>query len=207
MARTRRPAASGGAGPDRLGDPGDPPPEPEALARQICLRLLTAAPRTRAQLASALARRGVPEDAARAVLDRFAEVQLIDDAMFARAWVDSRHHGRGLARRALAAELRQRGVDPADIQAAVGQLEPGQERETARALVERRLAATRGLPAPARFRRLMGVLARRGYPESLAYSVVRAALDGDTPAPGAIRSPGAHDADLPEYEPDDCEAS
>ena len=95
--------------------------DPEAVARQICLRLLTVAPRTQAQLADALRRRGVPDDAAAAVLTRFAEVKLIDDAMFARAWVDSRHHGRGLASRALGAELRQRGVPQDDIQAALSQ--------------------------------------------------------------------------------------
>jgi regulatory protein len=151
--------------------------DPEAIARQICLRMLTAAPRTRAQLASALRRRGVPEEAAEAVLGRFADVKLIDDAMFANAWVESRHHGRGLSGRALAAELRHRGVAAGDIQAAVGQLGPEQEIATARSLVARRLAATRGQPAPARVRRLIGVLARKGYSQALAYRVAREALE------------------------------
>ena len=61
-----------------------------------------------------LARRGVPDEVAERVLDRFGEVDLIDDAAYARAWVESRHSGRGLARRALAYELRQRGVADAD---------------------------------------------------------------------------------------------
>ena len=61
--------------------------DPEARARQICLRLLTAAPRTRAQLAQAMHRGGVPADAAEAILVRFADAGLIDDAAFARAWV------------------------------------------------------------------------------------------------------------------------
>jgi regulatory protein len=153
--------------------------DPEAVARQICLRLLTGAPRTRAQLADALRKRGVPEQAAETVLERFADVQLIDDAMFARAWVDSRHHGRGLARRALAAELRQRGVAAEEIRTAVDRVDPEQEHATACALVERRLAGTRGLPRETRFRRLMGMLARKGYSEGLAYRVVREALDGE----------------------------
>jgi regulatory protein len=169
--------------------------DPEAAARQICLRMLTAAPRTRAELARALHRRGVPDEAAEAVLERFADVQLIDDAMFAQAWVDSRHHGRGLARRALAAELRQRGVASEDIQAAVSQLDPDQEQATARALVERRLKSTRGLPKPARFRRLMGMLARKGYSEGLAYRIVREALDDELTSDDL--------ADLPEPEPGD----
>jgi regulatory protein len=151
--------------------------DPESVARLICLRLLTAAPRTRAQLATALQRRGVPDDAAEAVLSRFAEVNLIDDAMFARAWVDSRHHGRGLASRALGAELRQRGVGQDDIRSALSDLDPAQEAATARALIERRLPGTVGLPLPARMRKLVGVLARKGYPAGLAYRVVREALE------------------------------
>jgi regulatory protein len=152
-------------------------PDPEAVARQICLRMLASAPRTRAQLAGALERRGVPEEAAEAVLGRFAEVGLIDDATFASAWVESRHYGRGLSGRALAAELRTRGVPADDIRAAVDGLGPEQEVETARGLVERRLAATRGEPAPTRVRRLIGVLARKGYPQGLAYRLVREALE------------------------------
>jgi regulatory protein len=154
--------------------------DPERVARQICLRMLTSAPRTRAQLAAALNRRGVPEEAANAVLSRFAEVKLIDDATFARAWVDSRHHGRGLASRALQAELRQRGVAPDDIQAALTELAPDQELATARSLVARRLPGTASLPPAARMRRLAGVLARKGYSAGLAYRVVREALEQES---------------------------
>jgi regulatory protein len=151
--------------------------DPEEQARQLCLRLLTGRPRTRAQLAEAMRRRDVPDDAADAVLARFTEVGLIDDAAFARAWVDSRHHGRGLARRALSAELKQRGVDGEDISAAVGALDPADEIATARRLVAKGLAASRGKPLPTRIRRLVGLLARKGYPAPIAYRVVREALD------------------------------
>ncbi|MGA3152209.1 MAG: regulatory protein RecX [Streptosporangiaceae bacterium] len=158
---------------------GEADADPEAIARQICLRLLTVAPRTRAQLADALRRRDVPESAADAVLGRFADVKLIDDTMFAQAWVESRHYGRGLSRRALASELRQRGVPSEDIDSAVSRLDPEQELATAEALVARRLAGTRGQPPQARIRRLMGVLARKGYPQALAYRVIRTALEQD----------------------------
>jgi regulatory protein len=173
------------AGASQAADAGPeagPDADPEAIARQICLRMLTAAPRTQAQLATALRRRGVPEDAAAAVLARFAEVKLIDDAMFAKAWVDSRHHGRGLASRALGAELRQRGVAQDDIQAALGDLDPDQELATARDLIARRLPGTAAIPAPARMRRLVGVLARKGYAPGLAYRVVREALEREADA-------------------------
>ena len=162
--------------------------DPESVARLICLRLLTAAPRTRAQLADALQRRGVPDDAASAVLARFAEVGLIDDATFASAWVESRHHGRGLGRRALTAELGRRGVDRSDIEAAVAGLTPETERATAVALVQRKLAGTAGQPAQARVRRLVGLLARKGYPAGLAYQVVREALDAQAAERGESSS-------------------
>ncbi len=163
----------------RPGDPEDGPEkdDPESVARIICLRMLTAAPRTQAELATALRRRGVPDEAAQAVLARFAEVKLIDDAMFARAWVETRHHSRGLAGRALGAELRRRGVARDDIASALEELDPEQELATARELVQRRLAGTRGQPGPARMRRLVGMLARKGYSPSLAYRVAREAME------------------------------
>jgi regulatory protein len=151
--------------------------DPEALGRQICLRLLTLAPRTRAQLGDAMRRRGIPDEAAESVLDRFTDAGMIDDAAFARAWVDSRHHGRGLSRRSLSAELRQRGVDAEDISVAVEGVDPDQEVATARGLVERKLAATYGQPHDARVRRVAGMLARKGYPAGLAFRLIREALE------------------------------
>lgn len=150
---------------------------PEEQARAICLRLLTGSPRTRSQLAEALRKRGIPEEAAGEVLSRFVEVGLIDDTAFADAWVESRHHGRGLARRALARELRTKGVESDVIDQAVGRLDPEQEEATARELVERKLRSTRGLERDKRLRRLAGMLARKGYSEGLALRVVRQALE------------------------------
>ncbi|WP_328301146.1 recombination regulator RecX [Streptomyces sp. NBC_00435] len=156
-----------------------PPQSPEEQARAICLRLLTGMPRTRRQLADALAKRDIPEEVSEQVLSRFEEVGLIDDAAFAGAWVESRHRGRGLARRALAQELRTKGVDPTLVQEALEQLDSDQEEETARELVERKLRATRGLERDKRIRRLAGMLARKGYPEGMALRVVRRALEAE----------------------------
>lgn len=160
----------------------DPEADPESVARSICLRLLDTSPRTRAQLSAALRRRNVPVDAAESVLDRLIEVGLVDDTAFAGAWVESRHRGRGLARRALAAELRRRGVGSETIDGAVAALDADEEASTARRLVDQRLARTVGLPGSVRARRALGVLARKGYPAALAGRVVREALaaaDGD----------------------------
>jgi regulatory protein len=175
---TRRSSRSDRAD-DHTDDRGTgPPADPESVARTICLRLLTQGPRTRAQLADALSRRGVPDEAAGRVLVRLGEVGLIDDATFARSWVSSRHHGRGLAGRALTAELRHRGVDAETTAEAVGELDPDTEEQTARALVRRRLAGSGDarLDPVTRQRRLLGLLARKGYPAGLAYRVIREEL-------------------------------
>lgn len=162
--------------------------DPEAKARGICLRLLTMAPRTRAQLEQALRKREIAPEVAETVLGRFSEAGIIDDAAFAEAWVDSRHAGRGLGRRALAAELRKRGVDEDTVRDAVEELSPEQEEATARRLVRRKLDATRGKEPELRIRRVMGVLGRKGYAAGLAYRLVREeieaeGIDVEIPAP------------------------
>jgi regulatory protein len=155
----------------------EPSGDPVERARAICLRLLTGTPRTRKQLADALRKREIPDEAAEEVLSRFEEVGLINDGAFADAWVESRHHGRGLARRALARELRTKGVDNALIDEAVSQLDTEQEETTARELVDRKLRSTRGLDRDKRLRRLAGMLARKGYSQGMALRVVRQALE------------------------------
>ena len=136
-----------------------------------------------------LARKGVEAEVAEQVLGRFAEVGMIDDALFARMWVTSRHRGRGLAGAALRQELRRKGVDEELVTAAVAELEPGQELATAHALVARRLPSTRGLAPDARVRRLAGMLARKGYPAGLAFRVVREALAAEGVDPDLVPEP------------------
>ncbi|AYN39075.1 recombination regulator RecX [Streptomyces dangxiongensis] len=163
--------------PSSRAERGESSGDPAERARAICLRLLTGTPRTRKQLADALRKREIPDDVADEVLSRFEEVGLIDDGAFADAWVESRHHGRGLAGRALARELRTKGVDSSLIDEAVSQLDSEQEEATARELVARKLHATRGLDRDKRLRRLAGMLARKGYSEGLALRIVRQALE------------------------------
>ncbi|MGW9428573.1 recombination regulator RecX [Streptomyces decoyicus] len=184
--RRGRQGRENSGGPDSARAESGPPRTPEEQARAICLRLLTGNPRTRKQLGDALRQRGIPEEVAEEVLSRFEEVGLIDDAAFADAWVESRHHGRGLARRALARELRTKGVDSALIDVAVGRLDSEQEESTARELVDRKLRSTRGLDREKRLRRLAGMLARKGYPEGLALRVVKQALEEEGEDPDLL---------------------
>lgn len=154
--------------------------DPEAVARKILLDTLTGQARTRQELAGKLAKRGVPDDLAAALLDRFTEVGLIDDAAFARQWVESRHRSRGLAPRALKQELRRKGVGDDDAAEALEQIDEADQRDAARALVDKKLRSMRGLDPQVATRRLAGLLARKGYAAGLAFSVVREALaDGD----------------------------
>jgi regulatory protein len=169
------PAEGNGAGRD-VDVALDPPADPESVARKIALDLLSAAPRTRMQLADAMARRLVPDDVATQVLDRFTEVGLIDDVAFAEAWVTSRQSGRGLAPRALANELRKRGVADPVIADAVAAVPRDDVESAARTLVRRRANATIGLPTQARVRRLSGMLARKGYSGDVAIRAVRDVL-------------------------------
>ncbi|WP_422770725.1 regulatory protein RecX [Plantactinospora sp. WMMC1484] len=155
---------------------GTATPHDEAeRAREICLRQLAVRPRTRAELATALARHGISPEVVEQVLDRYDEVGIVDDAAFARAWVSSRHQGRGLARRALANELRQRGVEAGIATEALGELDDTTEAETARLLVDRKLRSATGSPE-AVFRRLVAMLARKGYPAGVAIRAVKEAL-------------------------------
>ena len=163
--------------PDELDAPGDP----ESVARAICLRLLSQRARTRVELAQALHRRSVPDEAAAAVLNRFAEVGLVDDESLAQNLALAQHQERGLAARAVAVKLRQRGLPDSAVEAALGLIDPESEREAARRLIARKIASVRGLPPETRTRRLIGVLARRGYSPALAAEVVREALADDLP--------------------------
>lgn len=163
----------------------DVEPDPESVARAIALRQLTSAPRSRSQLEEAMARRDVPEDVAARVLDRFTEVGLIDDAEYARMLVRTRHAERGLSRRAIAVELRRRGIDEETATAALEQVDADDETQAARALVRRKLTATASLDTETRLRRVMGTLGRKGYSPSLVLRLAREELaaEGDDAGP------------------------
>jgi len=159
-----------------------PEADPESVARKILLDALTGQARSRRELRDKLAKRDVPPELAERLLDRFTEVGLVDDDAFARAWVESRQRSRGLARRALAQELRRKGVDDETARAALDDLDPADEEEAARVLVRKKLRSLRGVDATTATRRLAGLLARKGYPAGLAFAVVRdelGAVDDD----------------------------
>ncbi len=150
-----------------------PDADPESVARTILLDALTGQARSRKELRDKLAKKDVPDDLAERLLDRFTEVGLVDDEAFARSWVESRQRSRGLARRALAQELRRKGVDDETARTALDDLDPDQEEQAARLLVRKKLRSMRGVGHATATRRLAGLLARKGYPAGLAFAVVR----------------------------------
>ncbi len=170
--------AAGTRPPDPEGDPRSrgEEPDPHDWARQIVLRQLTAAPRSRAQLEQALRRKNCPDDVAATVLDRMEEVGLVDDEAYAGMVVRSQQASRGLATRALRQELRRKGVDDDTAAAALADVDGHVEEERARALVAKRLRSMHGLEPHVQTRRLAGMLARKGYDAEVAMRVVREAV-------------------------------
>jgi len=153
-------------------------PSREELARALCLRLLTARARTRAELAGQLAKRGYPDDVSARVLDRLTDVGLVDDAGFAEQWVHSRRANAGKGKRALAAELHTKGVDNDVITSVLGGINPAAERGRAEQLVQARLRRENLSDADdvRVSHRLVAMLARRGFGQTMAYEVVSAEL-------------------------------
>jgi regulatory protein len=122
--------------------------------------------------------RGYPDDVSQRVLNRLAQVGLVDDADFAEQWVRSRRVNAGKGKRALAAELRTKGVDDEVITATLAGIDAGAERERAEQLVRDKLRREKlGDDDDAKVaRRLVGMLARRGYSQTLAFDVVTSEL-------------------------------
>lgn len=150
--------------------------DPFRKAKSDCLKLLAVKPRSRADLAKALARKGHESDVSEQVLDRLEKARLIDDADYADMVVRSRHTYQGLGRRALKSELVRKGVSAAVADEAVGALDSDDEELKARELVGKRVRRMTGVDDTTATRRLVAMLARKGYPEGLAYRVVREEL-------------------------------
>jgi regulatory protein len=165
--------------PDEV-EPGEAPSDPENVARILVLRRLDHAPRTRVELERYLTQRGIPDEAATTVLDRFTEVGLIDDLAYARGWVTSRHGTRGLGKRAVAQELRRKGVADDIIAEALDPIDADQERTRALQLARSRYPQVMNLPYATQVRRLMGALTRRGYDVGLASAVVREVISEES---------------------------
>lgn len=140
------------------------------------MRSLAAAPRTRAQLAEKLADKGVADDVAETLLERLTAVGLVDDAELAERLVRTRHTERHQGRRAIALELRRKGIEEDVAARALDQLDDEDEEQAALEVARTRLRSTRHLAHAVRHRRTVAALGRKGFSGEVARRAMRTAL-------------------------------
>lgn len=147
--------------------------DPLSVARNIALRQLSMAPKSRKQLEEKLAKKAVPDDIAKTVLDRLTEVGLIDDLAYAGMFVRSRCVAKKVSRSVLKMELRQKGITDEDIETVLSEISDEDEYRMATELAQKKLRAMRNLDRDVIQRRLFGLLARKGYHAGIATKVIR----------------------------------
>ncbi|WP_216208133.1 regulatory protein RecX [Amycolatopsis aidingensis] len=158
-------------------DPAELSPEDAwRKAKEVCFDLLAIRSRTKDELRHALRRKGFDEETRETLLGKLDSSGLVDDAAFAESWVRSRHANQGLARSALVAELKRKGVEDEIAVQAASEVDRDSEEERARELVRKRLRVLGNVDEQTAIRRLLGALARKGYPQGLSYAVVREEL-------------------------------
>ena len=151
-------------------------PSPERLekrARNVLLHQLARSMKTEEQLRQILVKREIPSEIAEPLLAKFVEVQLIDDLVFAKAFVASRIAAGGKSRAAIARELRSKGVRDSDSALALESLDSEKEQELANGLAMKRYSQLSKLDHDVRYRRLSGYLARRGFSSSVISQAIR----------------------------------
>lgn len=147
-------------------------------AREIVLRRLDRSAAPRAALAQLLERKEVDPAIAAEVLDRLEAAGLVDDAAYAARLARARFTEKGAARRAIAEELRRKGLGEGAIASALEQIGAQDESAAALALARKRLASMGGLPLQVRRRRLLAMLGRKGYGQEASMRAVEQALAG-----------------------------
>lgn len=165
----------------------------QTRAREAALALLRYRPRSRAELAGRLRRRGIAPAAVEALLTDLAQTGTVDDRRFARLWVDGRLAAGRRGPHRLRAELRLKGVASDIIEETLhAALPPEQEEQLAAAAAARYLSRGQALPADVRLRRLAGLLRRRGFSGSAIAPILRetARQLGRGPNGGTLRRRG-----------------
>jgi len=143
-------------------------------ARAVALRLLGRRWRSRRELEAALRRRGLPAAAIASAVGELRRQGWIDDARFARAWVQDRLALRPCGRRRLRAELLAKGIAPSLVDEVLSTLLPAAaEGDLALHQARARLARLKGLPTQTARRRLAGWLQRRGFSAEVVARVLR----------------------------------
>ena len=146
-------------------------------ARDVVLRRLDRSTAPRAALAELLERKEVDPRVAAEVLDRLEVAGVVDDAAYAARLARTRFAEKGAARRAIADELRRKGLKERDVAAALDQIDSDDEDTAALALARKKLVATRLLPLEVRRRRTAAMLGRKGYSQEVTMRAIEDALE------------------------------
>lgn len=154
----------------------------KATVRERALSLLDYRARSRHELRQRLLKAEYEPETVEEVLDDLQEVGLLDDAVFAQEWVSQRARRRGKSTRVLARELRDKGVGTAERREALDQISEAEEEATARAVAKKKARGIRGVPEGRHerdkdVRRVLGALARRGFPEGMSLALAREAVE------------------------------
>ncbi len=147
--------------------------EAAEAAKQVLLRRLSHAPRTRKELAKDLKDKDISDEVANLALDRFEEVGLINDQALASNYVSSQHERKGLGKNALRQQLRAKGISDDVALEAVSQISDDQEFQAAFALACKKIRSLQKDDAKTQLRKIVGVLARKGYSSNLAFRVAK----------------------------------
>lgn len=154
--------------------------DPYTRAKTIVYNQLAYSAKTRGQLRKKLQTEGFDAELIEPLLDKFEAAKLIDDAEYAQSFVAQKSRTKKLSRAALRRELAERGVRGEEAENALAQRTDEQEREDAAELVRKKLRPGMDLSDRAEkdkvTRRLLGMLARRGYSSSVSMSVIREEL-------------------------------
>ena len=154
--------------------------DPYTRAKTIVYNQLAYSAKTRGQLRKKLQAEGFDAELIEPLLDKFEAAKLIDDAEYAQSFVAQKSRTKKLSRAALRRELAERGVRGEEAESALAQRTDEQEREDAAELVRKKLRPGMDLSDRAEkdrvTRRLLGMLARRGYSSSVSMSVIREEL-------------------------------
>jgi len=142
-------------------------------AKQVLLRRLSHAPRTRKELAKDLKDKDISDEVANVALDRFEEVGLINDQALASNYVSSQHERKGLGKNALRQQLRSKGISDDVALEAISQISDDQEFQAAFALACKKIRSLQKDDAKTQMRKIVGVLARKGYSSNLAFRVAK----------------------------------
>lgn len=147
---------------------------------EAALRFLESRPRSIGEVRRRLDGSGYRTDLVEGAIARLTDLGVLDDEAFARAWIESRDRARPRGERALRAELRQKGIDPAtvdavleDREATAGAGDPSRAADADDAAAERLLARhaaalARIVDPRARRQRAYALIARNGFSPDIA---------------------------------------